>query len=457
MVRRINTKALIIIIIIALVITDAYSIYTYLLSPPLPYVRVLGYYGDYDAASVYKGMLVLYDVSLASINLKGVNITSGKYIWIDTIYIPGLLPLIRFIPISNKLFVATYSLYGGGIYDDQESPIVANVTMINIFTGKIINYTVLAAVSSTRYYMAMDAIGDDVYVVIIPLSDPLRPVNTTIIDLRLLGREPYSVEVWRTEVVNSRMPLSIVTMGIKRFGNYVLVTVSCNDKPLTYMLNASNGKLMLRADVGSGVYGIAGDTLIYKCGGKICGLDFISNRTWKLPIIGSVTSITISGDRALVLITTGYTIWVYGISSNGSLIFRRELWTYTAPLMPCSVGGLRYTFMAKSYPIRDYALIIILPEGIRYISGGGFGCMPQSIVILNPSNGHVVVSVTKPAWIAYLYAYPYSFNNLWQALDINYLSNDYVVYSINNALNSRTFHYQYSYYLTTPKAITNEW
>lgn len=125
--------------------------------------------------------------------------------------------------------------------------------------------------------------------------------------------------------------------------------------------------------------------------------------------------------------------------------------------MPCSVG-LRYTFMAKSYPIRDYALIIILLEGIWYISGGGFGCMPQSIVILNLSNGHVVVSVIEPAWIAYLYAYPYSFNNLWQALDISYLSNNYVVYSINNAPpNSRTFHHQYTYHPTTPKAITNEW
>ncbi len=103
--------------------------------------------------------------------------------------------------------------------------------MINIFTEKIINYTVLVAVSSTRYYMAMDAVGEDVYVVIIPLSDPLRPVNTTIIDLRLLGREPYGVEVWRTEVVNSCIPPSIVAMGIKRFGNYVLVTVSCNNKP----------------------------------------------------------------------------------------------------------------------------------------------------------------------------------------------------------------------------------
>lgn len=83
--------------------------------------------------------------------------------------------------------------------------------------------------------------------------------------------------------------------------------------------------------------------------------------------------------------------------------------------------------------------------------------MPQSIIILNPNNGHVVVSVTKSAWIAYLNAYPYSFNNLWQALDINYVSNDYVIYSVNNALNSRTFTHQYTYYLTTPKAITNEW
>ncbi|WP_054853089.1 hypothetical protein [Vulcanisaeta distributa] len=248
MIRRISTRTLLIVIIVVLVITDAYSIYIYLLAPPLPYVKVLGYYGDYDVASVYKGVLVLYDVSLASIDLKGVNITSGKYIWMKTIYVPGLLPLIRFIPIGNKLFITTYNLYGG-IYNDLESPIVVNATIINIFTGKIINHTVLAAASSTRYYMAMDAIDNDVYVVIIPLSDPLRPVNTTVIDIKLLSREPYGIEVWRTEVINSCIPFSIAVTGIKRFGNYVVITVSCNDKPLTYVLNASNGKLMLRADV----------------------------------------------------------------------------------------------------------------------------------------------------------------------------------------------------------------
>ncbi|WP_252901707.1 hypothetical protein [Vulcanisaeta sp. JCM 14467] len=403
-----------------------------------------------------KDVTVLYKTSLIPLGLEGVNTTNGRRIWKATIYIPGLITLARFTRINDELLIMTYSLYGG-IYGGQEEPFVANLTVINALTGRIINHTVLVAVSSAKYYMAANAIGNNVYVVIIPLiSKSLKPVNTTIIDLRLLGKEPYGVEVWRTEVINSCISFSIVVTGIKRFSNYVLITLSCSDKPLTYVLNASNGKLMLRANVSSNVYGIAGNTLIYQCGGRICGLNLINNRTWALPIIGDVASVTISEDEALVLTTTGYTIWAYGITGNGTLLFRRELWTYTAPLTLCSIG-LRYTFTAESYPIGDYALVIILPEGTWYISGGGFGCMPQSIIILNPNNGHVVVSVTKSAWIAYLNAYPYSFNNLWQALDINYVSNDYVIYSVNNALNSRTFTHQYTYYLTTPKAITNEW
>ena len=448
MAKRVNTKSLMLIVITALIIIDAYSIYTYLLAPPLPYVKVLGYYGNYGIANVNKDVTILYKTSPNSLNLEGINTTNGKPIWKTTIYTPSLVTLTHFTRIGNELLIMTYGLYGG-IYNGQEGPIVANLTVINALTGRIINYTVLAAASSAGYYMAADIVGDDAYAVIIPLSSSLKPVNTTIINFKLLSKEPYSIEAWHTEVINSCIPLSISVTEIKRFGSYVLITASCNDESPTYILNASNGKLILTINIGPDVYGIAGNTLIYQCGGRICVLNIINNRTWALPIIGKVASVTISGDKALVLTTTGYTIWAYGITGNGTLLFRRELWTYTAPLMLCSVG-LRYTFTAKSYPIGNYALVIILPEGIWYISGGGFSCMPQSIIILNPNNGHAAISITKPAWITYLDAYPYSFNNLWQALDINYVSNDYIVYSIYN-------NHQYTYYLTTPKAITNEW
>ncbi|MGC9153541.1 MAG: hypothetical protein ACP5GY_07410, partial [Vulcanisaeta sp.] len=414
MIEGINVKTIILMIIIALIIIDAYLIYTYLSAPPLPYTKVLGYYGDYDIANVYKDVVMLYEITF-SIKLRGINMTNDRYIWSSTINVPGLLPLTRFIRIDDKILVMTYNLY--------RDKIVANVTVLNIFTGKIINYTVLVAASSYKYYMAADAINDNVYVIIIPLR-PLKAVNATIIDFKLLSGEPFGVETWRSEISNFCIPFSLAVTGIKKFNNYVLITVSCGNGSFTYVLNAYNGKLMLKDEIGSEVYGIVGNTLIYQCLTGVCGLNFVSNKTWALPVIGNVASLAIYGNETIVLTTTGNAIWVYGVLSNGTLLFRKDLWTYSIPLILCS-GGFKYAFTAKPYLIGNDVLILVMPGGIWM--WGFLGCMPQSIILLNPANGHVLLSVTKLAWIVNSPPHTY----MGPTLEINYLSNDHIVYSVN--------------------------
>ncbi|GGI76270.1 hypothetical protein GCM10007112_11350 [Vulcanisaeta souniana JCM 11219] len=88
-----------------------------------------------------------------------------------------------------------------------------------------------------------------------------------------------------------------------------------------------------------------------------------------------------------------YTVWAYGVLSNGTLLFHKELWSYYTSSSLCS-GPFRLQFVIQSYLVNNI-LITILLGGVGFFIIPSPGCVPQSVMLLNPINGDVILSITK--------------------------------------------------------------
>ena len=445
---RISAKSLLLmIIIIALVIIDSYSIYAYFQSPPLPYVGIIGHYnGYYEVANAYKDAAILvFNIPPFSINLKAINVSNNKYIWSTTI--EGSFAVFpSSTRINNELFILTYSSTYVKYNSSWKSFFVYNVTVINALNGRIINQTTIFS-SPTGYYPYAAIVQDNIYILMIPVTHP-KPANLTIVSFKVLDSEPYAIETWHDEIPYLCPPYSLGPVNVNRFGNYVLVTISCGfGDSAYYVLNSHNGKPVFMTKTSMGIYGVAKNTLIYQCPTGLCGLNLINNKTtWELPIIGNVVSAVFNGDEAIILTMAGYTVWAYGILSNGTLLFHRELWSYSTS-SPCS-GPFTLQFAVQSYLIKNNVLITIVPAGVGFIISPSSGCVPQSVILMNPINGDVLLSITKPTWII-------NSNMVGPLLfETTYLGNNYIVY-VMSTYTPYTDTEEFTYYLTTPETITN--
>lgn len=445
MAGRINVKkALLLMVIAVLMVIDAYSIYAYLMTPPLPYIGIIGYYnGYYEVAGVYKDVTIL-NMAPFSVDLNAINVSNNKHIWNDVIeVIPSGIP--SFTLINDRLLVLTYNqvyVEHGGL---RGYLAVFNITVINVLNGRVINQTTIFSSPSNYPYTAI--INNNAYILMIPVTHP-KPANLTIISFKVLGNEPYAIETWHDEIPYLCPPYSLGPVSVNRFGNYVLVTISCGfGGSAYYVLNSHNGKPVFMTKTSMGIYGVAKNTLIYQCPTGLCGLNLINNKTtWELPIIGNVVSAVFNGNEAIILTMAGYTVWAYGILSNGTLLFHRELWSYSTS-SPCS-GPFTLQFAVQSYLIKNNVLITIVPAGVGFIISPSSGCVPQSVILMNPINGDVLLSITKPTWII-------NSNMVGPLLfETTYLGNNHIVY-VMSTYTPYTDTEEFTYYLTTPETITN--
>ncbi len=196
-------------------------------------------------------------------------------------------------------------------------------------------------------------------------------------------------------------------INIYVFNNYLLITIPCNSSLRIYLLNKTSGELIMSTLIAINksvvhVFGLLNNTIVYKCGSQICGLNIINHSIWTVPINGDLISVGIYGNKALALVLLNNTIWLDTINQDGSLILRKSIWRDLSALNSyCYIDVYQYSAGILQLT-RNMFLITVGPFAFSSYNLNYY-CLPVLYMIVNINNSEEVMRLIRFDWSGGIY------------------------------------------------------